>query len=322
MTDKICNDGVCEVNDKLIKMSLANKEDIVLSVCANCGKEGSNLKSCTACKLVKYCYRECQIAHRPQHKKVCKKRAAELHDIDLFKQPPAEDCPICFVRLPLLDKGRRYQTCCGKQICSGCAHAPVFDDKGNEVDNQKCAFCRTSHPITEEEATEREKKRADLDDPIAIFNRGNYYYQGMNGFTRDHTKALELWHRAAELGYALAHCSIGYSYDYGDCGEVDKKKAKHYYELAAMMGGVTARRNLGNIEVAEDNIDRAIKHYTIAIRSGCTISLEEIKELYSNGHATKEDYTKALRLYQEYLGEIKSSQRDKAAADDGEYRYY
>ena len=49
-------------------------------VCANCGKQGSDtkLKDCTACRLVKYCGVECQKAHRKQHKKTCKKRAAEL----------------------------------------------------------------------------------------------------------------------------------------------------------------------------------------------------------------------------------------------------
>ncbi len=43
----------------------------------------------------------------------------------------------------------------------------------------------------------------------------------------------------------------------------------------------------------------------------------------SNGNATKEEYTKALQLYQAYLSEIKSPQRDKAAAAHDEcYRYY
>ena len=97
------------------------------STCANCGKieeAGSNLKSCAACKLVKYCSRECQIAHRPQHKKACKKKAAELHDEKIFKQPPLEeDCPICLMRLPSLETGRVYMTCCGKIICCGCMHA-------------------------------------------------------------------------------------------------------------------------------------------------------------------------------------------------------
>ena len=102
-----------------------NNSTISVSACANCGKgeeESVKLKSCTACKLVKYCSRDCQIAHRSQHKKECRRRAAELYDAKLFKQPPQkDDCPICFIRLPSLDStGWRYMTCCGKVICSGC----------------------------------------------------------------------------------------------------------------------------------------------------------------------------------------------------------
>jgi len=36
----------------------------------------------------------------------------------------------------------------------------------------------------------------------------------------------------------------------------------------------------------------------------------------------QDDYSKALRLYQDYLSEIKSVQRDKAAAFSSKYRYY
>ena len=102
-------------------------DDDIISLCANCGKgeeSAGDLKACTACKMVKYCNRDCQIAHRPQHKKACKKRAAELHDEKLFKQPPpAEDCPICMLLLPSLHTGSKYKSCCGKIICSGCIHA-------------------------------------------------------------------------------------------------------------------------------------------------------------------------------------------------------
>jgi len=59
----------------------------------------------------------------------------------------------------------------------------------------------------------------------------------------------------------------------------------------------------------------------IAVRDGLSRSLTEIQELYSSGNATKEDYTEALQSYQVYLGEIKSKQRDKAAADKV-CRYY
>jgi len=52
--------------------------DSSITICAACGKAGDNLKICTACKLVKYCNRDCQISHRSKHKKECRKRAAEL----------------------------------------------------------------------------------------------------------------------------------------------------------------------------------------------------------------------------------------------------
>jgi len=308
------------MNDMLQNMSTDNKDVVV---CANCGKEGDNLKACAACKLVKYCNRECQIAHRPQHKKECKKRAAELHDEQLFRQPPpAEDCPICFQRLPTLDNGSRYYACCGKEICSGCNYAPVYDNQGNEVDNQKCPFCRIPWLDSDEELVERYEKRVKAGDAEATCRIGCYYRDGECGLPQDYDKAFELLHRAAELGNADANGSIGYAYQCGEGMEVDKEKAIYYYEQAAMGGCVIARYNLGIEENDAGNIDRAIKHYMIAVRCGDSQSLEKVKEFYANGQATKEDYTKALRSYQTYLAEIKTSQRDKAATAHDDCRYY
>jgi len=94
-------------------------------------------------------------------------------------------------------------------------------------------------------------------------------------------------------------------------------------EGAGYGGNVKARYNLGVKEAREGNFDRSIKHFLISVGSGCLTSTKCIKDLYSNGHATKEQYTKALQTYQTYLGEIKSRQRDEAAAFDNEnYRYY
>ena len=60
----------------------------------------------------------------------------------------------------------------------------------------------------------------------------------------------------------------------------------------------------------------------IAAGSGYNDSLKNIKQLYSNGYATKDDYAKALQAYQAYLKEIKSDDRDKAAAFNARYKYY
>ena len=50
-------------------------------------------------------------------------------------------------------------------------------------------------------------------------------------------------------------------------------------------------------------------------------SLKKIQVLYSQGKATKDEYTEALRAYLKYLVEVKSSQRDQAAAFDEDYKY-
>ena len=116
--------------------------------------------------------------------------------------------------------------------------------------------------------------------------------------------------------------ALVFSYCKGNGVERDAKKAEHYFELGAISGDSTARHNLGIKEEYLGNIDRALKHYMIAVRCGDNQSLEMVKEFYANGNATKEDYTKALQSYQRYLGEIKSPQRDEAAVIDEDYRYY
>ena len=304
-------------------MSTVDKE-VALSVCANCGKEGNKVNNvCAKCKQVKYCNAVCKKKHRSKHKKQCERRVAELHDEKLFKQPPPdEDCPICFQQLPFLHTGSTYYACCGKMICSGCVYAPLYDNQGNKVDNKKCPFCRTPWPSSDDDMIKREKKRIEAKDPRAIFNIGIYYRDGICGYPQDHTKALELWHQAGEFGSAKAYTNIGYSYQQGDGVEVDDKKATYYYELAAMKGDEVARHNLGLAEERAGNVDRALKHYMIAARDGHSNSLERIKWLYTNGRVPKEDYTKALQAYQAYLGEIRSRQRDEAAAADENNRYY
>ena len=78
----------------------------------------------------------------------------------------------------------------------------------------------------------------------------------------------------------------------------------------------------GWFEEETGNMSRALKHYMIAARGGDDDSLKEIREFYMNGHATKDDYAKALRAHQKYIDGIKSAERDEAAAFYNDvYRY-
>ena len=177
-------------------------------------------------------------------------------------------------------------------------------------------------PDSDEESMRRIQNRVEAGDPRAIFNLGCEYRDGRSGLPQDMDKMLELWHLAGEKGCAAAFCFIGMSYNNGKGIEVDKEKAKHYWELASMLGDCMARRYLGMIEESNGNIDRALKHYMIALKGGNAKSLERFKVYYLKGYATKEDYTNALQTYQAYVAEIKSVQRDKVASADENDRYY
>ena len=297
-----------------------NEETITKLLCAACGKEGAE-NVCNKCDLVLYCNAACKKKHRHRHKEECERIVAELaemHDIELFNQPsPPEDCPICMMPLPSMDTGYKYYSCCGKEICSGCIHAMEMRDNGVGL----CPFCRTPAP-NHEEIIKRLKKRIDAGDTEAIFSLGCCYSNGMYGLPQDRAKALELYHRAGELGTAGAYYNIGIAYDTGRGVERDGRKAEHYYELAAMGGVAEARYNLGCDEDNAGNWDRAIKHFMIAVEGGDNDSVKGIQQLYMDGDATKEDYSNALQAYQTYLDEIRSEQRDNAAAYRDCYKYY
>ena len=94
----------------------------------------------------------------------------------------------------------------------------------------------------------------------------------------------------------------------------DERKAKYYYELAAIRGNVRARHNIGIWEQRAGNMNRAMKHYMIAAGAGYDNSLKAIQECFLDGHATKDDFEKALWAHKEATDEMKSAQREAHAA--------
>jgi len=148
----------------------------------------------------------------------------------------------------------------------------------------------------------------------ACYHLAGFYEDGVMGMPLDFAKANELYLRAGELGCAEAYYNLGNSYLNGEGVEVDKKKAKHYWELAAMNGDVFARHNLGCDELEAGNIGRAMKHFILAARARHKKSLGNVKVGFKNGLVTKDEYANTLRAYQYQQDEMKSDSRDKARA--------
>jgi hypothetical protein len=281
--------------------------------CAACDDGGGSLKACAACNLVKYCNRTCQIAHWPAHKKACKERVAELFNKKLFKQPPPnKDCPICYLRLPIETDQNSYQSCCGKMLCSGCVHA--HSAAAADTERFKCVFCQTEAPYSDDEDSERLKKRAEANDAQAMYNLGTYYQRWMMGLRQDNAKALELFHKSAKLGNHVAHHNLSLCYQDGDIVEKDTKKTTYHRQLAAMAGNVHARYNLGCAEGNAGNMDRAYKHLMISANEGCDSSMKLVQEGYKSGFVTKGDHEKTICAHGNSIDEMKSDDRDRAAA--------
>ncbi|EJK48386.1 hypothetical protein THAOC_32819 [Thalassiosira oceanica] len=271
-------------------------------VCANCGKGsggegGVKLKDCTACHLVKYCGVDCQRAHRKQHKKACRQRAAELKDEQLYGQgqerPERDFCPICTLPIPLpMYEHSIFEVCCMKRICEGCDMAA--EKRGMD----DCAFCRTPCPDNDADRLAMIMARVVKKDPEAIYFLGQQYFFGEFGLQEDMRKGVEL----AESEY------------FGKGAKEDKAKAAEFYGKAAMQGCPLSRNKLGCAEIKRGNYDRAVRHFLISAKMGHEESMETIKEMFKAGVATKEQCAEALKGYQDAVEEMKSHDRDKASA--------
>ena len=306
-----------------------------MDCCADCGSvagEGVSLKACKSCMLVKYCNINCQRNHWKKHKKECKQRAAELRDEALFKDLPAkEDCPICFLPMPVkliacmtlppanitsvpicdfadANDGvanlasETYYSCCGKSICGGCIHSII--KSGN---NGTCPFCKSDRGTqTEEEKIAEMMKRVEANDASAIYSLGNHYNHGHLGLQQDRTRAMELWKQAAELGSSLAHYHLGNEYREGG----DLKKAKIHYEAAAMAGYESARYNLGCMEAQSGNMGRAVTHWMIAASGGNYKAMQNLLIAFNQGLTSRATIDATLIAYNKSCAEMRSDARD------------
>ena len=295
-------------------MSEAVKEEIdtMMSCCASCGIaeiDDVKLKDCDGCDLVKYCCDECQGDHKSEHEEDCKKRAAELRDELLFKQPEGScygDCPICCLPMPLDIKKSSMCHSCSKVICFGCEYANMIREDGMRLLNHSCPFCRNSTPRTKEEWDKQRMKRIEANDPIAMSQEGACRYN-----KGDCHGAFKYLSKAADMD-ADAHYKLSLMYREGLGVEKDEGKEMYHTEEAAIGGHPNARYNLGSFEWNNGDKERAVKHYIIAATQGEDDSTKMLMNAFKMGCVEKEELAAALRAHQAAVDATKSPQRDAA----------
>ena len=90
----------------------------------------------------------------------------------------------------------------------------------------KCRFCnsdRSSKSLDEQAADMM--KRVEANDAASMCVLADSYHHGSNGLQRDEERAKDLYTRAAELGFSMAHNNLGNIYH--EWGYL--KKAKFHY---------------------------------------------------------------------------------------------
>jgi TPR repeat protein len=188
-----------------------------------------------------------------------------------------------------------------KSICVGCMYS-----LGRTGNDSKCPFCNSEGSDTDEEKVKEIMKRVEVNDPVSIELLANSYHHGRGGLQQDNARAIELYVRAAELGYSMAHTSLaGIYFEVGDL-----KKAKFHYESAAMAGDEVARFHLGVMEFNSGNKERAVKHFTIAASAGYYHSMHHLITLFKQGVVSRDSIDSTLTAYNNSCKEMRSEARN------------
>ena len=142
----------------------------------------------------------------------------------------------------------------------------------------------------------------EANDAASIYLLATHYYHGVRGLQQDHTKAMELYARAAELGNTKAHNNLSVVYHQRG----DLKKAKFHNEAAAMAGNKVARYNLGVMEANSGNIEQAINHYKIAASAGYCHAMDELITCFKKRDVGRKSIGSTLKAYNKSCVEMRS----------------
>lgn len=149
-------------------------------------------------------------------------------------------------------------------------------------------------------------------DAEKIFKQGQNYYYGRNGENINYAKALELYHKASNMGSLDAINSIGYMYGTGIGVTKNKTEALKWFRKAAEKNDADAQRNLGIMYangwgVAKD-LQVAFEWYLKSANQGYAMAQRSLGIAYAYGQGVTQDHKAAVQWY------IKAAEQGDAVA--------
>ncbi len=155
-----------------------------------------------------------------------------------------------------------------------------------------CALLQADPMAEAPDAVEQFFNKPQSLDAAELFKRGKLYDKG-EGMPQDKAKALDLYHKAAELNYAEAQLLLGIIYDQGIGVTQDYAQALSWYRRAAEQGYAKAQFNLGamydeGLGVPQD-FTQAANWYRAAAEQGYANAQFNLGAMYLNGEGVAPD---------------------------------
>jgi hypothetical protein len=141
-------------------------------------------------------------------------------------------------------------------------------------------------------------KAADQQLPEAQFELGDCYLVGIDGFNGDPNKAIDLYLKAANQGYAKAQCQLGYMYTDGTGTRKDYGQAVYWLRQAADqddLGGQAALAAMyKNGHGVKQSDEDAMFWFSKSADQGDRHSQEQLSKAYKDGTGVTKDLNRSV----------------------------
>ena len=303
--------GKTDIYRKHVKGKLQNAaefEDEVKDDCKQCSGAGLKERRCSACRGKGQC-------------STCKGTGQTMTTTSFSFGKQSKPCTKC-------NESGQCPKCGGegstKERCLTCGGTGkafsktiatrVFRDSCNAIADGMTVTVASNHrdvnpgerrtkpkSVAEGASSAEEIKPVKNDMADTKYKLGMRYLKG-DGVAKDAAKAVELFHIAAEQGYAKAQFYLGVCYSNGEGVSQDKTEAVRWFRKAADQGIAQAQYNLGLCcyygKGVPQDMKEVVKWLSKAADQGLAQAQDKLGRCYLSGKGVPQDKAQAAELFE------------------------